>query len=169
MPLCAILNLKFCVVDGCKLPTTSKSTYHVHASARWIEMSTRNGKDDSGDKDDRSNQNGSAEPTAHDWEEEKRLANDFFDEGSSNFFWWVCYTWSSSGLGTGFCSEQRTAFHTSRKGEGFIWTIGRKTKGLGCYLKSAERKVDPWSSRWFEDFLSKFLPYHSTSTTWELI
>ncbi len=35
-----------------------------------------------------SSENGAAAPkTAHDWEEEKRLANDFFDEGSTNFFW----------------------------------------------------------------------------------
>ena len=49
-------------------------------------MANRNGNEDI--LSEAKNQNGTNMPTAHDWEGEKRSANDFYDlDGSNNFFW----------------------------------------------------------------------------------
>ena len=49
-------------------------------------MANRNGNEDV--LSETNNQNGTNMPTAHDWEGEKRSANDFYDlDGSNNFFW----------------------------------------------------------------------------------
>ena len=50
-------------------------------------MENRNGKEDIPETNNQNRTNGDI-TTAHDWEAEKRSANDFYDiDGSNNFFW----------------------------------------------------------------------------------